>query len=90
MAPKFYYVTEYALSKGIVKYPARSVKVIEGKYLSKQPFTWIAKTFWHESLKEANDHAKELAKKKLASLAKQKIKLNTIIGGAIRITKFEE
>jgi len=80
MTPKFYYVTKYALSTGIMQLDPAYVTIVEGKYLQYRTTNhrlFIARSEWFMNLDEAMAHAEELRKKKIQSLRKQISQLGT-------------
>ena len=77
-----YYITKYALTRGIVIVPDEDCEVVrEGHvlvvnltdYNSKAYFN---KPFWHPTLEEAQAHAQIMCDKKIKSLNKQIKKLS--------------
>jgi len=78
---KTYYVTKYALTQGIWKVQGEASEGRSGMLCFQMAGGLNNKDFahgndWHETLEAAQDRAEEMRQKKIASIAKQRKRLD--------------
>ncbi len=77
----FYYITKYALTRGIIKVPRDKARIAKGdgkdptKYLTSKGarmmvkgYFWVGPKDWHETLEEAHVHVERMKERKRSSL----------------------
>lgn len=84
---KTYYVTKYALTKGIIE--VKGAQITESGSLTKGVWFYINKGDFFETAEAAQERAKEMANNKLNSLNKQIGKLNDLIFKGARVRPFK-
>jgi len=85
-----YYVTKWALTRGIVEIPSSCAEIVDVVYLSYREKSYpmfVGKPHWHETLEDAYAEVRKMTERKLASLVKQIDRMKRFDVRSIRVEK---